>query len=198
MKNTLILLFCLLMLFSSFSTDTNSSQSFFDLLEKTKMEFKMPESFIVGSTIENNQMNYEYVIKNQVKKFEVRYAIRPLGSMIENYKEKLKNKQPGDYLTDPNKYYSASFQAITFNISEGKNAGRQEFDKNAVQSEFNADWGAMTFVETGKSFSQGYKYCMMVAIHKDDCADAYIFFMADDKEKIMELAFPAFHSLKFK
>lgn len=191
-------MFCLLMLFSSFSTDTNSSQSFFDLLEKSKMEFKMPEGFIESSTIKNDQMNYEYVIKYQDKKFEVRYAIRPLGAMIDIYKEKVKNKQPGDYLTDPNKYFSASFQAITFNISDGKNAGRKEFDKSSVQSEFNAEWGAMTFVETGKSFSQGYKYCMMVAIHKDDCADAYIFFMADDKENIMQSALPAFHSLKFK
>jgi len=118
--------------------------------------------------------------------------------MIEEYKKNEKNKKPGDIHVDPNKFYPTLFQAIAMNISDFRFGGKKEFDKSSVQEEFNADWGATTFVEAGKSFGQDYKYCMMLAIHKDGCADAYIFFMTDDKEHLMELATPAFYSLKFK
>lgn len=158
----------------------------------------MPNGLVEATIVDNDQMHYEFAIKYPDKKFEIRYSIRPLRGMIDQYKENEKNKKAGDVFLDPNKFYSSSFQAVAINISGGRFGGKKEFDKSSVQKEFNADWGATTFVETGKAFGQGYKYCMMVAIHKDDCADAYIFFMTDDKEHLMELAMPAFYSLKFK
>ena len=88
--------------------------------------------------------------------------------------------------------------AVALNISDGKFKGSKPFEKSAVQEEFHADWGSTTFVEAGKAFSLGYRYCLMVGIHKDDCADAYLFFMADDKDLIMELVQPVFYSLKFQ
>jgi len=182
---------------SSFAGEKELPKFFSDILIKANMTFEMPKGLIETTVIENQQMNYEFAIKYPDKKFEVRYAIRPLGSMIEDYKMKIKNQKPGDSFADPNKMYPASLQAIAYNISGGKLAKSAEFDKTSVKEEFNADWGSTTFVEVNNTFSQGYKYCMMVAIHKDDCADAYIFFMTDNKDQIMELALPAFYALKF-
>jgi hypothetical protein len=39
---------------------------------------------------------------------------------------------------------------------------------------------------------------MVVAIHKDNLADVYIFYLSDTKIGFNELVEPAFHSLKFK
>ena len=44
---------------------------------------------------------------------------------------------------------------------------------------------------------QKYKYCMVVAIHKDNLADAYIFYLSDTKDEFLELMKPAFYSLIF-
>lgn len=199
MKNLLLVAFCGFMLFSSFTMEEEKKKlSFEELLAVSKMEFTMPEGLDEALIVENSQMNYEFAVRYPDGKFEIRYAIRPLGDRVEKYKEDMKNKQEGSSFADPNKLYEASFKAITLNISNGKNVSKQNFEPAAVKKEFGADWGAISFVEVTRPFSQGYRYCLMVAIHKDDCADAYMFYMTDDRENIMKFASPAFYALRFK
>ena len=64
-------------------------------------------------------------------------------------------------------------QTTILNITGGVEYNIQAFDKDAVKNEFNADWGATTFVELNSGFGKGFKYFMIVMIHKDDVADAY-------------------------
>lgn len=187
----------LFLVLTSFSSD-NLPKTFTDLLDRANLTFQMPTGFEETKTIENRQMNYEYAVKHPKKKFEVRYAIRPLDNLIRDYEEKEKNKKPGDINIHPNKLYSSLLQVTTLNISGGQLPEITVFDKQAVKQEFNADWGATTFVEVGKEFGQKYKYCMIVAIHKDNFADAYFFYLSDSKDGFDELMNPAFHSLKFK
>jgi hypothetical protein len=194
----LILAFFLISFFALHSAENIKTKSFVELLQESQMVFQKPEGLVEVAVMKNDQMNYEYALKYPDKKFEVRYAIRPLGAMIVQYKENLKNKKPGDVFMDPNVLYPTLFQAIALNVSGGKESYKEDFDKNAIKEEFKADWGSITFFEVGKSYSQEYKYCLMMAIHKDNCADAYIFYLSDDKERLMELAAPAFHSLTFK
>jgi hypothetical protein len=182
---------------TSFTPD-NLPKTFTDLLDRGNLTFQKPTGFEETKTIENRQMNYEYAIKYPKKKFEVRYAIRPLDDLLRDYEEKEKNKKPGDINIHPNKLYSSLLQVTTLNISGGQLPEVTVFDKQAVKQEFNADWGATTFVEVGKEFGQNYKYCMIVAIHKDNFADAYFFYLSDTKDGFDELMNPAFHSLKFK
>jgi len=183
---------------SSFASDNVLPKSFTDILVKANMTFEMPKGLIETTIIENRQMNYEYALKYPDKRFEVRFAIRPLGKLISDYREKETNKKPGEIFLNPNKLYSSLFKATVLNISGGKMPENMEFDKASVKVDFNADWGATTFVVPGKEFGQDYKYCMVVAIHKDDFGDAYIFFLADSTDKFSELSDPAFYSLKFK
>ncbi|MDR1516730.1 MAG: hypothetical protein LBS52_01295 [Dysgonamonadaceae bacterium] len=188
----------LFMTLASFSLD-KLPETFTDLLNRANLTFQQTAGFEEVKTIENKQMNYEYAIKHLQKNFEIRYAIRPLDERIQQYEEREKNKKEGDVNFHPNQLYLGTLQAIIFNISGGKfSANIQTFDKQAVKEEFNADWGAMTMVEVGKEFGQEYKYCMVVAIHKDDFADAYFFYLSDTKDGFEELLTSAFHSLKFK
>lgn len=187
----------LLLVLTSFTSD-NLPKTFSDLLDRANLTFQNPTEFIETYIIDNQQMNYEYAIKHPKNKFEVRYAIRPLDNLLRDYEEKEKNKKPGDINIHPNKLYSSLLQVTTLNISGGQLPEVTVFDKQAVKQEFNADWGATTFVEVGKEFGQDYKYCMIVAIHKDNFADAYFFYLSDTKDGFDELMNPAFHSLKFK
>jgi hypothetical protein len=187
-----------LSLFMTSFTSERIPKTFTDLLERANMTFQKPAELEETKIIENRQMNYEYAIKYPKKKFEVRYAIRPLDNLIREYEEKEKNKNPGDINIHPNQLYSSLLQVTTLNISGGQLPEIIEFEKEAVKQEFNADWGATTFVEVGKEFGQDYKYCMIVAIHKDNVADAYYFYLSDTKDGFDELMMPPFHSLKFK
>ena len=186
-----------LLVLTSFTTEKTTS-AFQEKLLKAKMNFEMPKGFQETAIIANEQMNYDYAIKHVEKNFEVRFSLRPLDDMLKAHLEKEKNKKPGEINISPNKLYQGSFVAIAFNISGGKMLkGSSTFPPEAIKAEFNADWGAMTIVEAGKEFAQDYKYCMMVAIHKDDVADAYYFYLANDQQTLKEQIQPVFHSLKF-
>jgi hypothetical protein len=188
--------FCFFIL-TSFSSD-NLPKSFADLLDRVAMTYDKPSEYSETLPIENPQMNYDYALINNAKDFEIRYAIRPLDEQLKNYNEREKNKKAGDINIHPNKLYAAAFQAIVFNVSGGQLSKIGAFDTQAVKKEFNADWGAITMVEVGKEFAQNYKYCFLIAIHKDNVGDAYYFYLANTKEDIKKNMLPVFHSLRFK
>ena len=71
------------------------------------------------------------------------------------------------------------------------------FLKSAVQDEFNADWGAITLVELRSEFGKGYRFCMCVALHKDNVADAYYFYLSNQQDSFPANMKPLFHSLRF-
>lgn len=196
-KLTSVLSAFLIIVSAAFQSD-NTLVSFKRQLDNSAMTFDMPKGFVETNVIANKQMGYDYAIKHESKQFEVRFAIRPLSNLIKTFQEQEKDKKPGDVSIHPNSFHATSFQATVLNISGGRMPQLRQFPKQAVRSEFNAEWGATTFCEVAKEFGQNYKYCMVVAIHKDDIADAYYFYLSDKQETISQLAEPVFHCLKFK
>ncbi len=189
--------FFVAILLLSFRSD-NLPTDFQALLTRAQMTFDAPPKLVMQESIDNRQINYEYALKHLKKKFEIRYAIRPLDIQIEKYKEWEKNKKPGDISIHPNKLYNPMLQATLLNISGGQLPEINTFGKAAVAKEFNADWGATAFVSLDKEFGQDYKYCLVVALHKDNHADAYIFYLANDRNVILKNMEPVFHALRFK
>jgi hypothetical protein len=187
----------LLFTLTSFASD-NLPKQFLDLLFRSGLTFQQVSGLVATKIIYNEQMNYEYAIKYPNKRFEIRYSIRPLDKLLIEYRKNLKNKKKGEIYTNPNTGYYTQFQAIILNISGGKLPEIRIFEKAAVKEEFNADWGATTYVELGKEFGQNYKYCMVLALHKSNLGDAYIFYLSDSQVGFNELVDPAFYSLRFK
>lgn len=198
MKSNKLFLFIVgLIIFISYSFSLKPDQ-FRELLTRSELIFTQPENFTAVEIIDQNKMQYEYALKHNIKNFEVRYAIRPLDELIKTYEKKEKNKKEGDINIHPNKLYETLLQSTTMNISGGYLPEIVVFDSLAVRQEFNADWGATTYVEVGNAFGANYKYCITVAIHKNNVADAYFFFLSDNTENFDDVMLSAFHSLKFK
>jgi len=172
-----------------------SFNEFTSLLENCGMNFNSPEGFVESPVTSNPDMLYEYALKYPDKDFVVRYSIRPITN--KNYANDSVKTQMEGLQTFRNTQYETVLKAVIFNVSGGSGAGIQPFDKEAVNKEFNADWGGMTFFEMNSDFGKGFTYCMVVAIHKKDAADAYCFYLSNSKEKLMEYAQPLFHSLRF-
>jgi len=177
------------------STYGQNLEEFTYLLENCGMNFKRPEGVVESPVINNPDMLYEYALKYPDKDFEVRYSIRPITNR--NYANDSVKTQMEGLRTFRNTQYETVLKAVVFNVSGGSAAGVQPFDKPAVNKEFNADWGGMTFFEMNSEFGKGFTYCMVVAIHKKDAADAYCFYLSNSKEMLMEYAQPLFHSLRF-
>lgn len=192
----LLIIACFVVL-SAFKSD-NLPTSFTNLLTRAQITFMPPGGLMEVEPIENSQMHYQYALKFPDKNFEVRYTVRPLDSMITQYNDWLKNKKAGTGRVDPNKLHAAALYAIMMNISNGSRPPQiKAFDSVAVRKEFNADWGATGVCVPGGDFARGYKYCEVVAIHKDNMADAYCFYLSDDVSYFQTLLIPIFHAMKF-
>lgn len=159
------------------------------------MNVNIPGGFVESKIIDNNDMSYEYAIKYPDKDFELRYSIRPI-TYKKYANDTVKNEMEGQR-SFRNTSYAIILETVILNITGGVKYNFQTFDKDAVKSEFNADWGATTFVELKSEFGKGFKYCMIVAIHKNDVADAYYFYLANSKDKFSENMDPLFHTLRF-
>ena len=188
--------FILLLVLTSFTSD-NLPKSFTNLLDRANLTFQKPVGFNETKIIENQQLNYDYAIKDSERNFEIRYVIRPLDSTLINYEEFVRNNKTS-FITHPNKMYSMLFQEMILNLSGGKYSEITEFDKQSVNQEFNADWGAVTFIEVGKEFGQKYEFGMILAIHKDNFGDAYCILLSENEVGFKELMADGFHSVKFK
>jgi len=171
--------------------------NFEELLLSADMRFSPPEGMEEVALHENRQMNYEYAMKIPGKKFEARWAIRPLQPWLEDHEAA---KQDSNQISiHPNELYRSLMMATVLNISGGKMTEIGDFPPAAVQREFGADWGATAFVPAGEEFGPGYDYVMMIALHKDDKADAYIFFLMTEElaEEAQDLMMPFFYALRF-
>ena len=165
------------------------------LLEECGMNVNIPKGFVESAIIDNKDMGYEYAIKYPDKDFELRYSIRPI-----RYKkyanDTLKNEMESQRAFR-NSQYNIILETVILNITGGVDFKVQAFNKEAVKKEFNADCGATSFVDLKSEFGKGFKYCMILKIHKDDFADAYYFYLSNSKDKFSENMDPLFHTLRF-
>lgn len=186
----------ILVIFTSFTQD-NLPRPFAALLERSKMTYVKPKGFDPVKVVNNNLMGYEYAIKYQDRDFEERIALRPLDDLLKDYHAKAKSKKNDGLGTDPNTIYLPTFQAALMSISGGKMPAITIFRKDEAKIEFNADWGASAFLEVDKEFGHDYQYCFVVALHKDDAADAFCFYLCNTKY-FSEMMQPAYYALRFK
>lgn len=190
-----------LVIFSSLAVQAQQKlpKDFQKLLERANLSFDAPAELIETEVIDNYQMSYQYALKYPDEDFEVRYSINPLDDDLKAYEETMKKEETIASL-HPNDLCKSALYAIIFNVSDGKasNEGYTEFPKESVKKEFHADWGAMAMVEAGETFGQDYQYCMIVAIHKDNLADAYYFYLGNEPERFSELMLPMFYTMTFE
>jgi len=183
------------------SQDIKPDESFEKIISDNNLMLDQPEGFVKTEPIKNSAMLYEYAVIDTSKHIELRYAIRSLTERVKEYKKWLETKKEGEIRINPNTMLSATLMAIAMNIAGGSNKppSIQQFPDPAVKKDFNADAGFFTIVTPTKNFGKDYKFCMVVAIHKEDIADAYTFILTDEMENLKKYITPTiFNALRFK
>lgn len=190
------------------STLSGQNIRFNSALEEGLLNFTMPENFDTVAIHHNPDMTYDLAIKSKTDSFEIRYAVRPLRDRIAHFEKMAADTSNGPKVfanAHPNKMYQTIFVTVLINTSlQPQGAATPAiprfgaFKPEAVKNEFNADWGATSGYVPRTTFDGNYKHCMTVALHKNDAADVYIFYLYNDKETMMRLMPPAFHAIKFK
>ncbi|MBB6109216.1 hypothetical protein SAMN05421821_103453 [Mucilaginibacter lappiensis] len=198
MKKITLILICIFTIFKAEGQDT-FSRAFNDRLMKANMLFNRPDSFVAIPVISNKQVLYEYAVKHVNKNVEVRYIVNPLDTQLKSYNELVKNKKPGDVFIDPNTSYLAYFYSLLKNISSSPPANFTTINEEQTKNNFQADWAAFTFINLNKEFGQNYKYCLVVALHKNNFGDAYCIYLSDERNGLIHSAYANnLSSLKFK
>jgi len=175
---------------------TPEELQFVSLLASVDATFTHPATFEDTPVIENYQVGYDYAIKNTEKRLEIRYSVWPLQSMLKEYEASLAD--PNREMIDPNILYYNQIIVTILNANDLKmmtELGGDEDGMNEVANlvqdlnetsllKFGADGGRYAIFEVGETFGQDYKYCATLVLHKNDVADIYVFFLADEKESL--------------
>lgn len=181
---------------------SSRAADFKQAISKLGLVLSVTKDYKVVAPKKNGDMEYDYAVRHTKKKYEVRYALRPITEQTKNdYKEYLKNrdKDKSRIMLDPNSLFDAEFQAVMLNITQAGTAKKpQPFNPNSVKAEYGADSGLTTFIQDMNSeFAGEYKNCLMVGIHKTDIGQVYIFHLFDNFDDIKDLTDATFYSLKF-
>jgi len=167
------------------------------------MKFLQPANTIATSIIKNDELSYQYALKDTVSKIEIRYIVYPLQGFVKQYNGP--HSDSGMSRIDPNFLHTNLLIAFALKI-QGKEMNNmqevmpdvKEISHATVDLEYNADWGAEVNLQPCDEFGQKYKYCTIFAIHKDNIADAFVIYLYDNKDTFEASVKPDFHSLTFK
>jgi len=161
--------------------------SFQQLLQQTGMRLTVPSGFVQAPVVANGDVEYDFALKSETVKLEIRYRIWP----FEAQSKRLPNR---------NSVFMTMMMTMALNISNGTEPKATRYPPGDVKSEFGADAGATCAVQTDSEFGTGYKFCVISVIHKDDVADAYEFYLCDDPRVAMRAigTESIYHALTFR
>lgn len=161
-------------------------------LESAGLSFSLPQGFSFVEPRQNNQLSYDCAIAPSSADLEIRYHIVPLR----------RRSMPSDYTAvasvDLNQLCVPNMLAMIHNIGSKTIVEPNPLPRDAVSSEFGADWGAVCRLTLAPSeFANPYSECMLLALHRRDMADAYVLFMSKDMNSVGDLVQRHFYTLKF-
>ncbi len=177
------------LLLSSFS-QPGGNNSFFTIVEKGGIIFSKPAVTKEVTVILNDELNYQYAFNDTVNNIEIRYLVYPLQEAEKHFNGP--HADTGIERIDPNFIHTNLLLAYAYRVQgkemnvDGTMPEIHEISHAAVQKEFNAEWGAYVDVQPCDEFAQKYKYCSILAIHKDNLADAFIIYLYDNKDAFLQ------------
>lgn len=151
------------------------------------MEFSAPSGMKKARKINFKRLPYQLALEDTSIPFEIRYAVRP-ANVTDHVEDAPANAS----------WHISAFEGGLFDVAGGYLPEYTVFDSLQVIQEFNADWGATSTFVSGAVFGRDYVDCLMLFLHKKNVANAYVFFLAQDRITLIREAPKYFYNLKFK
>lgn len=153
--------------------------------------YERPQGFEETPVLVNSLWAYEHAVHQPESRVEIRYAIRPIERMEIAYDD------PHSNAPDPNHIFPMMFQTLIGLLSDGKHTPSREYPPDQARSRFNADWAAAALFDLDRRFSDHYRLALMIAMHKNQLADAYTIYLFDEYETAKPVIDATLGSLKF-
>lgn len=164
---------------TTFAQSKTANAGFSKSLNKAGMTFKMPKGSVKTRVIKNKEIPYQYAVKYPTRGLEIRYLIIPGAGKTAKPASITHGKSPAP-INDP-------FDTFSMDLATKAGGGIKDskmqiagFDPAQAKKEFGADKVTFWMIPVkNNSFGTNYKFCNMVAMHKDNGANAYVFYLAN-------------------
>jgi len=154
--------------------------TFEQLLTEAGLEFRAPDGFAAVRIHPNDRFPYEHAYASPDGTLEIRYAIRPLERLRVNYED------PHSSAPDPNHMFPLMFQSMVTRLSDGRHSPTREYPPEQAREKFNADWAAAAVFDIGAELATDHRQALIITLHGDALADAYVIFLFDDYESVQQ------------
>ncbi len=171
---------------------TDSRISFKQLLNEAGLVLNSANNLNIVKPQANSIQPYEYALRSSDAALEIRYAIRPLARV------KIEYEDPHNSAPNPNHIFPLLFDTMLENLSKEGNTPKREYSPEQARNIFNADWANAAAFDVVPEFSKKYKQGLLVAMHKNTKADAYVIFLYNDYQKIKKIIDSSMRIVIFK
>ena len=144
------------------------------LLEESGLRLGTDPDLVEVGIQTDSPIPYEYALRHASGALEMRFIVRPLDRIEIEYED------PHNAAPEPNHLFPLLFESLTNTLAEGAGAPSSEFSEAESQQHFNADWAAIAVFDVDPGISGGYSNALLLALHKNDLADAYTLFLYRD------------------
>jgi hypothetical protein len=120
---------------------------------------------------------YEHAIRHSSGALEIRFIVRPLSRIQIEYND------PHNSAPEPNHLFPLLFESLTNQLTiRGGDAPSTTMTEAEAAENFNADWAAVSVFDIDPEYSADYRSAILVAMHRNDRADAYTLLLYNNHE----------------
>lgn len=121
---------------------------------------------------------YQKAFRSEDQQLELRVALRPLQRLTIEYQD------PHSSAPEPNHIFPLVFDSLVGQLAVAGRMPTREFSTQQARELFNADWAAAAVFDIEPEFSSDYRQALLLALHSNNRADAYLIFLFDDYEPV--------------
>ena len=160
----------------SFAIDKDAREAFGRLLIEAGLHLDTPQDFSATPILQNPILPYEHAFKHNSGALEVRFIIRPLARITIDYSD------PHNAAPEPNHLFPLLFESVTNRLSLDSDAHSSIFPEAIAESSYNANWAAAAAFDVNPQFATDFHSGLLIAMHRNELADAYTLFLYNDHE----------------
>ena len=175
----------------NFQKQTQTDSDFEALLKESGLSFQQPVGFHSVKTHPDYVLPYEMRVRNSDESLEIRYAIRPLKRIEIAYDD------PHSSAPYPNDLFEMLFRTISETLAGNTYVRSRAYNAEQAREKYNAGWASVGVFDVSPDVSKKYKQGILIAIHHNDKADAYLLFLTNDLQKQKKTIQMTATSLKF-
>ena len=169
MRPALLLLALLFSLFSS----AGEAPGFDQLLQEGGLRYTAPNGYS-ELPVEYAPFSYEKRLAHEEQQLEVRFSIRPLDRIEVDYED------PHNAAPHPNDLFDMLFRSVVEQLSDGPGSISRAYPSDKADALFNAGWAAVAVMDIKPSISSEYRQGLLLAMHRNDRADAYVLVLTNE------------------